>query len=59
MRNLLQKSLLKAKPKKVVSTPKVEAPEETEVKAVIKPIVKKTVTKKTTAKKNYCKKNCN
>ena len=60
-RKLLQASLLKAKPKKVVSTPKVEVPEETGIKAVTEPIVKKTpakktVTKKTTAKKTVTKK---
>ena len=56
MRKLLQTSLLKAKPKKVVLTPKVEAPVETEVKAASEPIVKKTPAKKTTAKKTPVKK---
>ena len=50
IRKLLQASLLKAKPKKVVSTPKVEAPVETEVKAAIEPIIKKTPAKKKAAK---------
>ena len=52
MRKLLQTSLLKAKPKKVVSTSKVEAPLETEVKATTEPIVRKAPAKKTAAKKD-------
>ena len=56
IRKILQASLLKAKPKKVVSTPKVEAPVETAVKAATEPIVKKAPTKKTTAKKTTAKK---
>ena len=56
MRKLLQASLLKAKPKKVVSTPKVEAPVETEVKESIETLVKKAPAKKTAAKKTTAKK---
>ena len=52
MRKLLQASLLKAKPKKVVSTARVEVQVETEVKAATQPIVKKAPAKKTAAKKN-------
>ena len=46
MRKLIQASLLKTKPKKVVSTPKVEAQVETAVKAATEPIVKKSPEKK-------------
>ena len=56
MRKLLQVSLLKAKPKNIVSTPKVEAPVETEVKTATEPIVKKAPAKKTAAKKTTPKK---
>ena len=52
MRKLLQTSFMKAKPKKVVSTPKVIAPVETEVKAAEELIVKKAPEKKTAAKKD-------
>ena len=52
IKKLLQTSLLKAKPKKVISTPKVEVPVETEVKTATEPIVKKAPAKKTAAKKD-------
>ena len=41
MRKILQTSLSKAKPKKLVSTTRVDTPVETEVKAATEPIVKK------------------
>ena len=56
MRKQLQASLLKAKPKKVVSTPRVEAQVETEVKVATQPIIKKVPAKKTAAKKTTAKK---
>ncbi len=56
MRKILHASLLKAKPKKVVSTQKVEAPLETEVKATTEPIVKKATSKKKTTKKPAARK---
>ena len=56
MRKLLQASLRKAKPKKVVSTPKVEAPVETEVKAATEPTLMKTTAKKAAVKKTAAKK---
>ena len=56
MKKRIQASLLKAKPKKVVSTPRVEAQVETEVKAATQPIVKKAPAKKTAAKKTTAKK---
>ena len=56
MRKLIQTSLLKAKPKKVISTPKVENQLETEVKTATEPIVKKAPAKKTAAKKTTAKK---
>ena len=49
MRKIFHASLLKAKPKKVVS--KVETPLENEVKAAIEPIVNKAPANKTAAKK--------
>ena len=56
IKKLLQASLLKAKPKKILSTSTVEIIPETEVKTVIKASSKKTVSKKTTAKKAAPKK---
>ena len=56
IRKILQTSLLKAKPKKVITTPKVAAPVETEVKAAKKAPAKKTAAKKPAAKKAPAKK---
>ena len=56
MRKLIQTSLLKAKPKKVITIPKVENQLETEVKTATDPIVQKTPEKKTVAKKTSAKK---
>ena len=56
IRKILQASLLKANPKKVITTPKVKAPVETEVKAATEPTLKKTNTKKTPTKKTAAKK---
>ena len=54
MKNILQASLRKAKPKKAASTPKAEAIQETKVK-----VVKNIAAKKTTAKKAPTKKPAN
>ena len=51
IRKILQASLLKAKPKKVIITPKVESPIDTEVKVSKKTAAKKTSTKKSATKK--------
>ena len=56
MKKHLQTSLLKAKPKKVITTPKVEAPVETEVKAATEHTIKKPAAKKPGAKKAPAKK---
>ena len=61
IKKLLQTSLLKAKPKQVILTPKIEVPVETEVNAATEPIIKKTpekkkATKRTTTKKAPAKK---
>ena len=56
IRKILQTSLLKAKPKKVITTPKVEVPVDTAVKAAKKIPAKQTAAKKTVAKKKPAKK---
>ena len=49
IRKILQASLLKAKPKKVITTPKVEAQVETEVKVATEYTIKKPAAKKPAA----------
>ena len=56
MKNLLQASLLKAKPKRIVSTPKVVVAPNTEAKDPKKSADKKAIPKKAAAKKTTTKK---